>query len=64
MNPPDGSIRFERYLDGEAIRVRAFVYVEGQEGSALTIRLNTDRLLAMSNHLQGMYIDLKGLARL
>lgn len=60
---PDGSIRYERYLDGETIRVRAFVYVDGQEGPALTIRLNTDRLFSEGLHVLEIFSDLKGLRR-
>lgn len=61
---PDGSIRYERFLDGEHVRVRAYVYVNGQEGPALTIRLDTERLFSQGLHLLEIVSDLKGFRRL
>ena len=61
---PDGSIRYERYLDGEQDRVRAHVYINGQDGPAMSIRVQTDPLFAEGMHLLQMFSDLKGMRRL
>jgi hypothetical protein len=61
---PDGAIRYERYLEGEHVRVRAHVYINGQDGPALTIRLLTEPLFAEGMHLLQMFSDLKGMRRL
>ena len=60
----DGAIRYERYLDGEHVRVRAHVYINGQNGPALSIRVPTEPLFAEGMHLLQMFSDLKGLQRL
>lgn len=56
---PDAIVTFERYLDGETIRVRVNIIRPGQEPIAVPIR--TEALYDLGMHALHILGELKGL---
>lgn len=60
--PPKGYIFYERFLDGETIKVRCYMRREGHE--PVVCLIDVDRIPTTVSQEMIIYTDLKGLARL
>lgn len=60
--PPKGFIFYERFYDGETIKVRAYMHREGLPPEVCLI--DVDRIPTTVSQEMIIYTDLKGLARL
>lgn len=58
---PKGFIFYERFLDGETIKVRCYMHREGHD--PVVCLVDVDRLPVTANQELLVYTDLKGLGR-